>query len=60
DPTVISWGNMLEAAYSFGAFYGGSWWVILPPGLAILTMVLSFSLVGYALDDVLNPKLRKR
>jgi len=34
--------------------------VLLPPGLAILTLVLSFSLVGYALDDVLNPKLRKR
>ena len=60
DPSIISWGNMLEAAYSFGAFYGGAWWSILPPGLAILTMVLSFSLVGYALDDVLNPKLRKR
>ena len=60
DPTVISWGNMLEGAYSSGAFYGGAWWYILPPGLAILTMVLSFSLVGYALDDILNPKLRKR
>lgn len=60
DPSVISWGTMLEGAYNYGAFYQGSWWTILPPGLAILTLVLSFSLVGYALDDVLNPKLRKR
>lgn len=60
DPTVISWGTMLEGAYSFGAFYRGAWWSIIPPGLAILVMVLSFSLVGYALDDVLNPKLRRR
>jgi peptide/nickel transport system permease protein len=60
DPTVISWGTMLEGAYSFGAFYRGAWWSIIPPGLSILIMVLSFSLVGYALDDVLNPKLRRR
>jgi peptide/nickel transport system permease protein len=57
---VISWGGMLEGAYQFGAFYKGAWWYILPPGLCILGMVLSFSLVGYALDDVLNPKLRRR
>lgn len=60
DPSVISWGTMLEGAYNYGAFYLGAWWTIVPPGLAILTMVLSFSLVGYALDDVLNPKLRQR
>ncbi|MDH3365631.1 MAG: PKD domain-containing protein [Thermoplasmata archaeon] len=60
DPTVVSWGGMLEGAYQFGAFYKGAWWYILPPGLCILAMVLSFSLVGYALDDVLNPKLRRR
>jgi len=60
DPTVISWGTMLEGAYNYGAFYLGAWWTIVPPGLAILIMVLSFSLVGYALDDVLNPKLRRR
>jgi peptide/nickel transport system permease protein len=60
DPTVISWGGMLEGAYQFGAFYKGAWWYILPPGLCILAMVLSFSLIGYALDDVLNPKLRRR
>ncbi|UCE45506.1 MAG: ABC transporter permease subunit [Methanobacteriota archaeon] len=60
DTQVISWGNMLEAAYNFGAFYAGSWWWYVPPSVAILAMVLSFSLIGYALDDVLNPKLRKR
>ncbi len=60
DPTVISWGGMLEGAYAFGAFYKEAWWYIMPPGLCILGMVLSFSLVGYALDDVLNPKLRRR
>jgi peptide/nickel transport system permease protein len=60
DPTVISWGAMLEAAYDFDAFLKGAWWWIGAPGIAIVLMVLSFSLVGYAIDDVLNPKLRRR
>jgi peptide/nickel transport system permease protein len=51
---------MLEAAYNSGAFSHGAWWWIGAPGAAIVVMVLSFSLVGYAIDDVLNPKLRKR
>ena len=60
DPNVISWGTMLEEAYHQGAFNLGAWWWIIIPGAAIVTMVLSFSMVGYSLDDVLNPKLRKR
>jgi len=60
DPSVISWGTMLESAYEQQAFKAGSWWWIGAPGLAIVGMVLAFSLVGYAVDDVLNPKLRRR
>jgi len=60
DPTVISWGNMLEAAYNNSALNRGAWWWIVAPGGAIVVMVLAFSLIGYALDDVLNPKLRRR
>ena len=60
DPNVISWGAMLESAYEQEAFKGGAWWWIGAPGVAIVGMVLSFSLVGYAVDDVLNPKLRRR
>jgi len=60
DPTVISWGIMLEAAYENGAFDSGAWWWTVPPSLAIIICVLSFSLVGYALDDIFNPRLRKR
>jgi peptide/nickel transport system permease protein len=60
DPTVISWGTMLEAAYENNAFVSGAWWWIIAPGAAIVIIVLAFSLVGYAIDDVLNPKLRRR
>jgi peptide/nickel transport system permease protein len=60
DPSVISWGSMLELAYDNDAFLTGAWWWIAAPGGAIVLLVLSFSLVGYAIDDVLNPKLRRR
>ena len=60
DPTVVSWGTMLEDAYNRDAFVGGAWWWIIAPGAAIVIIVLAFSLVGYAIDDVLNPKLRRR
>jgi peptide/nickel transport system permease protein len=60
DPTVISWGTILESAYGNAAFEYGAWWWIMAPGFSIVLMVLAFSLTGYALDDVLNPKLRRR
>jgi len=59
DPTVMTWGRMLHDVQNTT---GGiqKWWWILPPGLCIAAISLSFILVGYALDEVLNPKLRKR
>ena len=61
DPTVnISWGTILEQAFGQGAAFSGYWWWIIPPGVAIVLLVLSFTMIGYALDDILNPKLRGR
>ena len=61
DPTTsISWGTILEQAFDQGAAYAGYWWWIVPPGVAIILLVLSFTMIGYALDDILNPKLRSR
>lgn len=60
DPTRISWGSMLDDAYSVGAITTGSWWFIVPPGVCVVLVVLSFNLVGQALEDVLDPRLRGR
>lgn len=61
DPAVnISWGTMLELAFDQGAAFANNWWWIVPPGVAIVLVVLSFTMIGYALDDILNPKLRAR
>jgi peptide/nickel transport system permease protein len=58
DPLVISWGRMLyDVQYNQGI--DKPWWVV-PPGICIMLISLSFILLGYALDEVLNPKLRQR
>jgi peptide/nickel transport system permease protein len=61
DPTrVVTWGNMLEDAMAGHAFLNGLYLWILVPGLCIVSVVLSFTLIGYALDEIFNPRLRRR
>jgi peptide/nickel transport system permease protein len=60
DPLSISWGTILEFAYDGGAAFSGDWWWLLPPGVCIVLVVLAFTMCGYALDEILNPKLRQR
>lgn len=60
DPLSISWGTILEFAFGGGAMRAGDWWWIIPPGLAIVLVVLAFTMVGFALDEILNPRLRER
>ena len=60
DPTRITWGMMLYNGYNFGGFASRAYWFIVPPGLCIILVVLGFTFVSYALDEVLNPRLRKR
>lgn len=58
DPTRVSWGSMLEDSFSAGALGREAWWWYLPPGLCVIAVVLSFTLVGRALEGVLDPRLR--
>jgi peptide/nickel transport system permease protein len=60
DPTRVSWGSMLEDAFDVGAMTTGAWWFIIPPGLCVVAVVLSFNLVGQALEEIFNPRLRRR
>jgi peptide/nickel transport system permease protein len=60
DPTRVSWGSMLEAAFGVGAMTTGAWWFIVPPGLCVVLVVLSFTLIGQALEEIFNPRLRRR
>ena len=58
DPTRVSWGTILEDAFSVGAITTGAWWFIVPPGVCVVLVVLAFTLVGQALEEVLNPRLK--
>jgi peptide/nickel transport system permease protein len=60
DPTAISWGGIINDAFEAGALSAGYWWWIIPPGVMIVLVVLSFTMCGYALDEVINPRLRER
>jgi len=60
DPHHTSWGLILHYASGHGAIAGGLWWYVVPPGICILLLVLAFIFIGYAMDEILNPKLRKR
>ena len=60
DPFAPSWGQILESAQSAGAPGLGAWWYIVPPATCVVLVVLSFTLVGNALDDILNPKSATR
>jgi peptide/nickel transport system permease protein len=60
DPTRASWGRMLDEAFSSGALSQNAWWYYMPPGLGILVVVLAFTLVGHALEEVLDPRLREK
>ncbi|HUP53864.1 MAG TPA: ABC transporter permease [Methylomirabilota bacterium] len=60
DPFAPSWGQILDSAQGSGAPGLGAWWYFVPPAACVVLVVLSFTLVGNALDDILNPKSRTR
>lgn len=58
DPILPTWGKMLNDAYHGGALYRGYYyWVVQPAALLVFTG-LSFSMLGFALDRIFNPRLR--
>ena len=57
---VVTWGNMLEDAIFEGAMLNGLYLWVIMPGVCIVLVVLGFTFMGHALDDIFNPKLRKR
>jgi len=58
----MSWGIMIYLSQTDGFIFSGLdfWWLILPAGLAVTFLAGGFYLVGRGLDEVFNPRLRKR
>jgi peptide/nickel transport system permease protein len=57
----MSWGLMIYTTQRAGYLLDMSkWWLVFPSGMAITLLCAAFYLVGRALDEVVNPRLRKR
>ncbi len=59
-PDHVSWGKIISEAYENHAILNGNALWIVVPGLCIVVLVFGFYLFGYALDEILNPRLRRR
>jgi peptide/nickel transport system permease protein len=57
DPTQVSWGMMLNFAFA-RAISKEAWWFLLPPGFSIVWVSLSLVLIGTALEEIFNPRLK--
>ncbi len=58
DPGTVSWGMMLQWVWKTGHMFQAPYW-LLPPGICISLLTLSFFMLGRAMDEVLDPRLRK-
>ncbi|MFN8447603.1 MAG: ABC transporter permease [Anaerolineae bacterium] len=57
DPTLVSWGNMLNFAFE-RAISRQAWWFLLPPGFAILWVSLAVILIGTVIEEIVNPRIK--
>jgi peptide/nickel transport system permease protein len=58
DPTVTTWGTILEHAFDRTAISSGAWWAVVPDGFAIAGIIVGCFLFGQAIEDALNPRLK--
>jgi peptide/nickel transport system permease protein len=60
DPKSVSWGSILDGAQNSGATLLGAWWYVLAPGICVTTLILGISMCGFAIEEIVNPRLRQR
>lgn len=60
DPSIPTWGQILEYGFRTGAVFLGYWWWIIPPGLLIVVTAVTFMFLALGLEPVVDPRLRGR
>jgi len=58
DPSLISWGRLIENAFKDDAILNEAWWAIVPPGVCVTLLILACTMIGQSMEDALNPRLR--
>ena len=59
DPSLPTWGQILEDGFRTGAVFLGYWWWVVSPGLLIVLTAMTFMLLALAMEPIVNPRLRK-
>mgnify|MGYP001770646639 FL=1 len=60
DPSIPTWGQILQQAFDNGALQNFAWWWILTPGFLIVITAIGFVLVFFALEPIVNPRLKRQ
>jgi len=58
DPTLPTWGKIIDDAYTNGALFQGWYYWVLEPSALLMVTGLAFSMLGFAFDRIFNPRLR--
>jgi peptide/nickel transport system permease protein len=58
DPSIPTWGQILDQGFRTGAVYVGYWWWVMPPGILIVITALTFVLIALGMERVVDPRLR--
>ena len=58
DPVLPTWGKVINDAQGNGALFNGYYYWVLQPAALLMLTGLGFSMVGFALDRIFNPRLR--
>jgi peptide/nickel transport system permease protein len=58
DPSIPTWGQILDQGFRTGAVYVGYWWWVMPPGILIVLTALTFVLIALGMERVVDPRLR--
>jgi len=60
DPSLPTWGKLIDDAYVNGALFQGWYYWVLEPSALLMVTGLAFAAVGYAMDRIFNPRLREQ
>jgi len=58
DPVLPTWGKVIYSALANGALYNGQYYWMLQPAILLMITGLAFSMLGFSLDRIFNPRLR--